>query len=286
VDKSFEGLLFSIIVHVILVVILWNAQLKPWSPPSTPTEITFVERPTEKAKTFVTETLDKQPKDTFEQLKDTADYLSQFTKRVKKQMRATRTGPTLNVQPKPPTPMPQEPQENQRVAGQQLQDREKELGVGPPGGNSGQAMRNVVIGQSSIAEFIPGVEEGAFTALNSDQFTYYTFFARMNEQVRNRWVDNVRNYMQRLNARDVETLSRMDRHTMVEILLTPEGQFSSSVVQRSSGDRELDQTTVEAFKRAAPFPNPPRGMIEGDGLIHLRYGFMVRFRPPGFGPAG
>jgi hypothetical protein len=31
--------------------------------------------------------------------------------------------------------------------------------------------------------------------------------------------------------------------------------------------------------------NPPKGMIEADGNIHLRYGFHIRFRPPGFGPA-
>ncbi|HMN69995.1 MAG TPA: hypothetical protein PKC28_15745, partial [Bdellovibrionales bacterium] len=78
------------------------------------------------------------------------------------------------------------------IAGDQSRG-EGDEGFLRPGG--GQAMRQVAIGQSSIAEFIPGIEEGAFTALNTDQFTYYTFFARMNEQVRNRWVSAVRAYM-------------------------------------------------------------------------------------------
>lgn len=280
-DKSFEGLLFSVILHVALIALLLTAHFKPYTPLRDTTEITIIEKPAsdERKKNFVTET---NKKDVFEDLKDTADFLSQFTKRVKKQMRAAQNGPTQNAVPQP------NPQNRQKTPRERIGGMEKDPseGIGNPRGGIQNPMRNVAIGQSSISEHIPGIEEGAFTSLNTDQFTYYTFFARMNEQVRNRWISNVRSYMARLTAQDLEKLSKMERQTVVEIILSPDGTFNSSVIHNSSGDRELDQTTVRAFRDAAPFLNPPQGMVESDGMIHLRYGFVVHFRPPSFGPAG
>ena len=280
-DKSFEGLIFSIVVHIVLVLFLWNMRA-PHAAVKDTTEITLVEKsdskPKSKAKNFVTETAKKDP---VEAIKDEADFLSAFTKRVKKQLRAAKTGPTVNAAPRP---IPQiNPSQHKGVAGLEP-EREREEGVGRPGGGAAnQPIQNVAIGESSLAEYIPGVEIGAFTALNSDQFTYYAFFSRMNEQVRYRWIANIHNFMSRLSPKELDTLSRYERQTEVEIILNPEGQITRTILQRTSGNRELDQTTIEAFKQAAPFPNPPHGMVESDGLIHLRYGFMVHFRPPSFG---
>ncbi len=241
-----------------------------------PTEITIVEKSDKRAQTFVTETEKKEP-DLRAKLNDQADFLSAFTKRVKKQIVARDSGRTINQKAQKPLKG-----DAQGIAG--MQARGEGDGFLRPG-SGGQAMRQVAIGASSISEHIPGVEVGDFTALNTDQFTYYSFFARINEQVRNRWIALIRQYVDNLAQRDLEVLSRMDRQTVVEIILTPGGEFSTSVLHNSSGDRHLDQTTVEAFRAAAPFLNPPQGMIESDGLIHLRYGFHIRFRPPSFGPA-
>lgn len=240
-----------------------------------PTEVTFIEREDVKKQAFVTETEAKD--DALKNLKDQADFLSAFTKRVKKQIIARNNGATKNV--KQQTGQKGDPE---GIAGDQSRG-EGDEGFLRPGG--GQAMRQVAIGQSSIAEFIPGIEEGAFTALNTDQFTYYTFFARMNEQVRNRWVSAVRAYMSRLSRQELESLSRKNRQTVVEIVLSRTGEFTGSLVHGTSGDGELDQTSVESFKRAAPFLNPPQGMVESDGRIRLKYAFHLRFRPPSFGPA-
>lgn len=281
-DKSFEGLLFSVVVHVLVLWLLLFAKLPKPTVSQDATQITLIEKPSqEKHKGFVTETDKKEPD--LKDLKDSADFLSQFTKRVKKQMKARNNGPTVNAQPKQalnlnPT--------RQHVAGQKSTDREKsDDGVGMPREQGGsQAMRTVAIGQSSLAEYIPGIDEGAFTALNTDQFTYYTFFARMNEQVRNRWVSLMRNYINSLSAQDLEKLSRRERQTLIEIVLGPDGQFRNALLHTSCGEQQLDRIPAQAFQAAAPFPNPPHGMIEEDGLIHLKYAFVLQFRPPSFGP--
>jgi TonB family protein len=246
-------------------------------PQNDTTEVTIIENDhsNKKVQAFVTETEKNEP-DLRTKLNDQAEFLSQFTKRVKKQMIARNSGKTVNQ--KPQIPNKGDPE---GIAGTQARGTGE--GFLRPGG--GQAMRQVAIGPSSIAEYIPGVEQGDFTSLNTDQFTYYSFFARLNEQVRNRWVMLVREYTDRLTQRDLENLARMERQTVVEIILGPGGDFSTSVLHNSSGDVNLDQTTVEAFRKAAPFLNPPKGMIEADGYIHLKYGFHVRFRPPSFGPA-
>jgi TonB family protein len=248
-------------------------------------EIVLIEKekePAKKSQTFVTNPDPQTKEDLIEKLKDQADYLSQFTKRVKKEVIARNKDTTKNAKPAQAA----RKGDPEGIAGMQARGQGDDGFLAPGGDREMKPINNVAIGQSSIAEYIPGVEEGAFTALNTDQFTYYAFFARMNEQVRNRWVALIREYMDRLPADKQAGLAAKDRQTHIEIILTAGGEFHSSIVHNTSGDRELDQTTVAAFRRAAPFLNPPKEMVESDGLIHLRYGFLVRFRPPGLGPAG
>jgi TonB family protein len=275
VDRSFQGLVLSLCLHAVLVWILVHTDAPSLSQNET-AEILLIERdePPQKRRAVVTET-EKQPNDPATALKEQADLLSQFTKRVKNQVRARETGRTQNRQAAQAAQGDPEGIAGERTRGQGD-------GFLRPGG--GQAMRNIAIGPSTIAEYIPGVQEGAFTALNTDQFTYYSFFERMNEQVRNRWIALVREYMASITRRDLEFMSRAERHTTVEIILSPAGEFVNSLLHTTSGDRHLDQTTVEAFRRAAPFPNPPRGMVENDGFIRLRYSFVVHFRPPSLSP--
>lgn len=252
-----------------------HTKAEPLLPQNETTEVTFIEQSENKKQAFVTETESKE--DLKEKLKDQADFLSAFTKRVKKQIIARNSGQTVNQKPQKALKGDAE-----GIAGEK--NRGQGDGFLRPGGG-GQAMRQVAIGPSSISEHIPGVEEGDFTALNTDQFTYYSFFARINPQVRNRWIALVRQYVDNLTQKELEFLARNDRQTVVEIVLDGGGTFLSSVLHTTSGDTRLDQTTVEAFRLAAPFLNPPQGMKEADGNIHLKYGFHIRFRPPGFGPA-
>jgi len=101
----------------------------------------------------------------------------------------------------------------------------------------------------------------------------------VNEQVRNRWVASVRELTSQLSERELKELSQIERLSQIEIVLDKKGQFVRSHIYKSSGFPDLDQVAIVAFKDAAPFPNPPREMIEQDGYLHLHYGFMVQFAP-------
>ena len=47
-----------------------------------------------------------------------------------------------------------------------------------------------------------------------------------------------------------------------------------------SGVTDLDEAAMEAFKQAAPFPNPPKGIVEKDGRIRIRWDFILEARTP------
>lgn len=274
-DRSFLGLVYSLILHVAVFVLLFNLKLPPVSS-SGPTEVVLIEKDnSKKSRIAVMETHDK--KDIFQQLKDQADYLSQYSKRFKKQVRARNIGRTQNS--KSLSPPIEEPIAG-RVGGQ---SQPSSPGEGPRETAPGPQLRQVAIGGSSISERIPGVEEGAFTALNTDQLTYYTFFARVNEQMRNRWVSMIREYVYSLSQEEFEKLSRNEKETVVEIILSQSGEYVRSILHRSSKVRPLDEAAIQAFQMAAPFLNPPKGLVEADGFIHLKYLFTITFRPP-FGP--
>jgi hypothetical protein len=284
-DKSFQGLVLSLIVHAILVLLYMHAPAIDMSR-NEPTEITLIDkRPPSADRAHIREPDPQQkPEEIFDKLKKQADYLSKYTKRVKKETVASRIDKTVNAMPTPDVLKPQS-QGQQKHAGQNQEEGQgSRAHVGGQGGLGGHAqVRTQAIGISANENYIPGVEMGAFTALNTDQDMFYAFYERMNEQVRNRWVSQVRNYVSSLTAKQLEGLSRMDRQSVIEIILRADGEFESFHIFNSSGDQTLDQIGGEAFKDAAPFNNPPRGMVEPDHKIRLRYGFMVVFRPPSMG---
>lgn len=270
-NYSFQGLIVSLAIHILAVLFFLY-----WRPPapvshSETAEVTFIESAAKPQKSFVTDTdLGRLQK----QLDDKAKFLSRFNRRVKKEMRARNNGPTRNS-------VPRAAQRSQKTISSSMKGLEprQNHGIG------GQVLRHqgatsqVAIGPSSLAEMVPGVQEGAFTALNTDQFTYYGFFSRVNEQVRYRWVNKIRNYAASLSNRDLARLGQYERVTQIEIVLNKNGDFLKGFVHRSSGDRQLDQAGIDGFSQAAPFINPPKGLVEDDGLIHLHYSFYVQFQP-------
>ncbi len=134
-------------------------------------------------------------------------------------------------------------------------------------------------GSSTVGETLPPeIRMSNFTALNTDRFTYYTFFARMEEVFRPRWINYVKaavyTYQQtQRRTREEEFV------TQVELLLDKNGNFVRGILHQGSGNEPLDLAPVRAFRDAAKFPNPPQEMVKDDGLIHLDYQFTVHFAP-------
>jgi TonB family protein len=202
-------------------------------------------------------------------------YLSERDQHVRKETQAKNPGMTKNrshqMAKNAGTPNGSsmgEPQEKKQP---------EEPGAGPSEHRLsalGQKLFNTA--PSTSGEYLPDVAEGPITALNSERFLYYSFFARIEERIRPLWERNVQDTHERLPIRLQKNLEARDWVTGLEILLSPKGDYVKTIVQRSSGITAIDHDAVDAFAEAAYFPNPPKEMVEDDGHIHLKYVFVVQ----------
>ena len=134
--------------------------------------------------------------------------------------------------------------------------------------------RTFAIGGSTGGEEIPGVKEGS-TALNTDQFKYYSFFSRVKEAIRFRWVTGVRGFANSASQAQLYRLARLPSPTVLEIMLDRDGMVVHINVLKSSGSATLDNAAVDAFYQASPLNHPPDEMIRPDDrMVHLMFSFF------------
>jgi TonB family protein len=125
------------------------------------------------------------------------------------------------------------------------------------------------VGGGSVDK-LDGVESGDMTSLNSKQWKYASFFNRMKRQVAQNWhPDHV--YMRRDPSGKV--YGTKDRLTVLQVSLHPDGRLADVIVQEKSGISFLDEEAIRAFQLAQPFPNPPKALVDENGLITFQFGF-------------
>jgi protein TonB len=124
-------------------------------------------------------------------------------------------------------------------------------------------------------DYLPDVKSGLETSLNTQEFKYYSYFERIKDRLRMFWEPELKERIQRLYNRGVE-LPNSDVITKLEIILNKNGEISKISIVRNSGYIDLDEAAIKAFERASPFPNPPSGMVEKDGTVHLTWSFVLQ----------
>ncbi|GEJ58013.1 TonB family protein [Anaeromyxobacter diazotrophicus] len=119
---------------------------------------------------------------------------------------------------------------------------------------------------------LDGVEEGEGTYLNTREWKYASYFNRIKQAVATQWQPS-----ESLRLRDPtgERFAYKDRVTVVSVTLDAAGSLKGLQVQRSSGVDFLDATALEAFRKAQPFVNPPRGLANDRGEIAFVFGFYL-----------
>lgn len=135
-------------------------------------------------------------------------------------------------------------------------------------------------GISTVGESLPNeIKIGSFTALNTDRHLYYSFFSRVEELIRFRWVQNVESHIDYLGLWGYRGVRQNQWITQVTILLNSKGEFEEASLEKNSGMIGFDKAAIEAFRSAYFFPNPPLEMIDRDGKIRLKYAFLVQWSP-------
>lgn len=128
---------------------------------------------------------------------------------------------------------------------------------------------------SQTNDHLEGVEQGMETILNTREFVYYSYYQRIREKIRQYWEPKIREKVKKIFATGRSIASSTDRITKVIIVLDKQGSLIKVQIVGESGIQDLDEAAVEAFRAAEPFPNPPDGIIETDGLIRIRWDFVL-----------
>lgn len=229
-------------------------------------EVVLLERPQNQAQTQQI-VRQAEPPPNLKQPTDSkpTPLFSEKTQRVKQQTRAALFGLTKNryLEPQKRTSDP------------------KPL----PGGELPTPQQNSQSGSSktwipsTIGERLPDdIKVGNITALNTDRHLYYSFYSRIEEAIRWRWENKVTFTIQRTPPAKFGGTNSI-WISNIEIILNPKGELIKAALHKSSGICGFDDAAIQSFIEAKYFPHPPTGMIGEDGLIRIRYGFEVNYRP-------
>lgn len=158
--------------------------------------------------------------------------------------------------------------QQQKLAEQKV---DRGLGEGQGAQNSGTGAES-----SQTSDYLKDVDQGLETMLNTREFKYYSYYNRIRRQLSQHWEGRVRDKLSKLfkEGRAPAATSK-DRVTKVMIVLNDAGTLVRVQVLSDSGIRDLDDAAVEAFRDAAPFPNPPKGIVESDGTVKIRWDFVL-----------
>jgi protein TonB len=120
-----------------------------------------------------------------------------------------------------------------------------------------------------------GVDEGDRTILSTREFKFFSYYRRIKELLRQYWKPMVEAKLYKLWSKG-QQVSQDELTTQLLVLLDEHGTIQKISRVGSSGVSELDDAAIEAFHRAAPFPNPPKGMVDADGFVRIRWDFILK----------
>jgi TonB family protein len=145
-------------------------------------------------------------------------------------------------------------------------------GVNQPNLQPSKEMLSRAIGKGGGSQdYLKEVDDGDATALNSKKWNFASFFNRVKRAVADQWHPELV-YVQHDPNGNVYGVK--DRVTVLRIHLAPDGKLAAWNVMQSSGVDFLDDEAIDAFKKAAPFPNPPKALVDPDGQIHFNFAFI------------
>lgn len=131
-------------------------------------------------------------------------------------------------------------------------------------------------GSSGTFDDLPGVTEGDENQLNSKRFKYASFFNRVRNAVAQHWEPAE---VHRAADPDGRVFGAKTRRTNLVIRLNADGSLAKIMLHGSSDARHLDEEAIRAVRAAAPFDNPPDGLVDPKtGYIEFGFGFIFELR--------
>lgn len=128
---------------------------------------------------------------------------------------------------------------------------------------------------STTNDNLQNIENEFMTRLNTKEYKYFGYYNRIKTQLNQWWVPQVQQKFTKMMKQGRSIASEESKITKLVIVLNGVGNLVKVQVLAESGVRDLDEAAIEAFRQAAPFPNPPKGMIDSDGTVKIRWDCVV-----------
>lgn len=229
-----------------------------------------------------------------EQTPDEARFLDQFaSKAAQETVRKKSPSPADKpARPAPPTPAPTPPQSaapppakaaplpDAQPAEDGIARAESPSALTPdtparplnPGDLFPTAQNTPASAADSSFDYLSDVDEGDKTLLNRKRSRYWSFMNRLKQGVAQEWSP-----LEEYTRRDPhgKVYGVKDRYTVLRVTLNGDGSLRTIHVAKSSGLKFYDDEAVRAMRAAAPFQNPPEGLKDRDGLIHINFGLLL-----------
>ncbi|MBF0206306.1 MAG: energy transducer TonB [Oligoflexia bacterium] len=130
-------------------------------------------------------------------------------------------------------------------------------------------------GLASNNDFIEDIPLGDVTNLNTTEFKFYGFYARIRSQLEQHWGLSLKQKIDQLSRGGRKLLPGKNYVTALKVTIDQKGNITNIVLAGPSGLNSLDDAAIESFNRAGPFPNPPKEMVQ-KGPATLEWGFVVK----------
>lgn len=226
----------------------------------------------------------KQPKQIVEQkgsineeIDPEAQFLSEKNQKVKEQTQAKNKGYFKNGQTGQPQPQQDPTNDNHKSLYEKNRAKFSNNPFAPKLElqKMAKSARQQQGTPNATDDHLKDIALGMETYLNTREYVYYTYYNRIKSQLRQYWGPNVRKKVEALVRQGRFVASSSSRVTKLVIVLNNKGDLVKIQVMDRSGLRDLDDAAIEAFRAAAPFPNPPKGMVEKDGKIRIKWDFIL-----------
>jgi TonB family protein len=280
-EKPFRWLLWllylglAVLIHILLFRIHWEW---PEGPPPPPVEVQQIDprkldaiRRQWKEKSLLLNK-DQSPKTDAPPPPD-ARYMSDRNRTVEKEQRARET----NVIPKPSSSevKPQSKKSNPHNALKnrtnlgnlalpfKLDGRPKEVTEEQP-----RPPRPAQRGgdQAILDDSLP---VGSENVLNTQESIYYSFYARLYEEVGPLWQSRTNEAVYKIPVQPGQYT------TVVEVILDQQGNLQGIRRIQSSGVELFDQVVDQTWRKIERFPNPPSGLLDRERQVRMAWRFTV-----------
>lgn len=130
-------------------------------------------------------------------------------------------------------------------------------------------------GASTTDDHLKDVDIGSQTVLSTKEFVYFSYYNRIKDKLRQFWEPKIKEKISHILRQGRHIASNSEHTTRIVIVLDRKGSLQHVQVMSGSGVEDLDDAALEAFRAAAPFPNPPKGIIDPDGTVKINWDFVI-----------